>query len=575
MERGPALARQRMELDVGRLVLLAPAFLLGALILLLLFVILWMSLRTGLPGDAGPITLQNYEQVFTDPFTLRVLLDTLAFTGVTMVVVVAFAVPMTLLMGRTDLPFRKVFEVLIGIKILIPSFLVAMGWVLLLSPRNGLINVWLMGLLGLDKAPFSIYSVAMMGYVQGLGFTPLAYFMLAAAFRSVDPALEEASRISGGSSLQTIFRVTLPTTLPAIVATFIYVAMVTFAVFEIPGVIGPPLRIYVFSTAIFRATNPERGLPEYGLAGAYGSIVLIIGLILSYFYLRTIGASHKYAVVTGKGYRPRLIELGKWKWLALAFMALYFIPALLFPFLILVWISLIPYLQVPSAASLATVSFARYLQVGDIVTLRPLLNSIFLIISAPTLVIALSAIISWLVVRSQMRGRRVLDTVAFLPHTIPHILFAVSLAYLALILREYLPLYGTIVIILIAQIVAYVSFGTRTMNSALIQLHPELEEAAKMAGASLPNTLWKITIPLVRHAVANGWVWLALLSFREVTMAVTLMTSEDNSVLTTQIWRTWSQGRLPEAAALGVVIFFVMTVFVAVARGIGRRITDG
>ncbi|MBI4322268.1 MAG: iron ABC transporter permease [Chloroflexi bacterium] len=574
MQRSLAWPRQRIDLDIGRLVLLGPAYLTCALILLLLFVILWMSLHTGLPGEDTPLTLENFQKAFADPFTYRLLLDTLTFAFMTLATVVFFALPMTLLMERTDLPYKRLFEVLIGIKILIPSFLVAIGWVLLLSPRNGLINVWLMGLLGLDKAPFSIYSIAMMGFVQGLGFTPIAYFMVAAAFRSVDPALEEASRMSGAGTLQTILRVTLPTTLPATVAAFIYVGMVTFAVFEIPGIIGAPLRIYVFSTAIYRATNPDTGLPAYGLAGAYGSIVLILGLILSYFYLRIIRASHKYAVVTGKGYRPRLLELGKWKWPAVGFMALYFIPALLLPFLILVWVSLIPYLQVPSMEALASVSLARYFQIGDFLALRPILNTAFLITVAPTIVIALSAIISWLVVKSQVSGRQVLDTVAFLPHTVPQILFAVSLAYLALIFRDYVPIYGTVIIILIAQVVANISFGTRTMNSALIQLHRELEEAARMAGASLANTMWNITVPLVRHAVLNGWIWLALLSFREVTMAITLMTSEANAVLTTQIWRYWNLGRMSEAATLGVVIFFIMAAFVAIARGVGNRIAE-
>lgn len=380
--------------------------------------------------------------------------------------------------------------------------------------------------------------------------------------------------MSGASTLQTILRVTLPTTLPAIIAAFIYTATLCFAVFDIPAVIGAPLRMFVFSTAIYRSTNPLQGMPEYGLAGAYGSIVLVIGLLLSYLYFRAIRASHKYVVVSGKGYRPAIIELGKWKWPAMAFMAFYFIPALALPFLMLVWISIIPYVQVPSVEALATVSAVRYLSIRDFLSLRPALNTLFLIILAPTITISLSTAMSWIVIKTNTRGRQVLDTLGFLPHTTPSILFAISLAYSALIFRDYLPIYGTLAIVIIAHVAAFISFGTRTMNSALIQLHPELEEAAQMSGASLRRVIWDIAVPLIRYGILNGWIWLALLSFREFTMAITLRTSEANSVLTGQIWEYWVGGRVHDVAVLGVLIFFGMSAFVALARWLGGRLIE-
>lgn len=222
----------------------------------------------------------------------------------------------------------------------------------------------------------------------------------------------------------------------------------------------------------------------------------------------------------------------------------------------------------------STISFSRYLNVRDFLTLQPALNTLFLVLIAPTITMILSSTISWLVVKTRMPGRQLLDTAAFLPHTTPSIVFAVSLSFLALIFREYVPIYGTITIILVAHVITFVSFGTRTLNGVLVQLHPELEEAARMAGASVLNTFRNITVPLVRHAVLNGWIWLALLSFREVTTAITLRTSEANSVLAAQIWGLWASGLVPEAAVLGVMIFFAMTGFVALARGIGGRVVD-
>ncbi|MDP2726389.1 MAG: iron ABC transporter permease [Dehalococcoidia bacterium] len=574
LARTRGLARLTADLDLGRMGLLLVAGLGCSLILVLLGVILWISFRAGLPGEATPYTLENYRNVVSDPFTYRVLTNTGIFGGVTMAVVMFFTLPMAWLVQRTDMPFKRGFEILISLNILIPNFLVAMGWILLLNPKNGAINTLLMGLLGLEKAPFSVYNVGMMGYVQGMALLPVAYFMVAAAFYAMDPALEESSRMSGASTWQTLARVTLPVAMPAIVASFIYVAMIAVAVFEIPAIIGAPSNILVFSTAIYYATRPDFGLPQYGMAGAYGSIVLFIGLAMSYSYLRTIRASHKYAIVTGKGYRPAPLGLGRWKWAGLGFMSLYFFPSLVVPFLILIWASLIPYVQVPSLEAVSLLSLALYTRIGEFLPIRPVLNTLMLLIVVPTVTMVLSTAISWLVIRHRVAGRQLMDTIAFLPHATPSIIFAISLAYLALLVRNYVPLYGTLLIIVIAHAIVYVSFGTRTMNTALIQIHRELEEAGVASGASAFRVLLTVTMPLISRAILNAWIWIGLLSFREVTMAITLMTSDSNTVLTTQIWRYWGSGQIRESAALGVIVFFMMAILVTISRLAGSRIAE-
>lgn len=524
----------------------------------------------GLPGETSPATLANYREAFLDPFTWQVLKNTVFFALGTVVVVFFFAVPAAWLIERTDIPCRRLWLTLMGLGIVIPTFLKAIAWILLLSPKIGILNKLFMDAFGLETALVNIYNLWGMSVIQGIILTPPAFFMIAAAYKSMDPSLEEAAFVSGVGRLKTLFFINLRLTLPAILAAVLYLFITAIEVFEIPGLIGAPARIFVFSTLIYYATHPEVGLPKYGLAGAYGMIMLVLAFASSYLYFRVIRQSHKYVVVTGKGYRPKLIELGRLKGLAVFFLLFYFTLEIFLPFVTLVWASLVPYIQVPSAEAFSKITLANYLKVPDYSGWKPFVNTVLLMLSAPTLSIFLSLVISWVVIRSQVRGRYLLDGIAFLPHAVASILFAVALSYLALVYRQYFPVYGTLIIIILANAIKYISFGTRTLNGALIQIHRELEEAAQVTGASNLRILWKIVIPLVGAALFNGWLWIALLTFREVTMALTLI-SPKNVVLSTLVWNLWGAGYVPEAAAMGVILVFVLAGFVVVARKLGER----
>ena len=553
------------HLAIGVLAAVASLF-----IIIPVLTIIITSFRIGLPGETSALTLENYREAFLDPFTWQVLKNTVFFALGTIVVIFFFAVPAAWLIERTDIPCRRLWLTLMGLGIVIPTFLKAIAWILLLSPKIGILNKLFMEILGLDTAPISIYNLWGMSFIQGIILTPPAFFMIAAAYKSMDPSLEEAAFVSGVGRLKTLFFINLRLTLPAILAAILYLFITTIEVFEIPGLIGAPARIFVFSTLIYYATHPEVGLPKYGLAGAYGMIMLVLAFASSYLYFRVIRQSHKYVVITGKGYRPRLIELGRMKSLAVLFLLFYFTLEIFLPFVTLVWASLVPYIQVPSAEAFSKITLANYLKVPDYSGWKPILNTVLLMLSAPTLSIFLSLIISWVVIRSQVRGRYLLDGIAFLPHAVASILFAVALSYIALVYRQFFPLYGTLAIIILANAIKYVSFGTRTLNGALIQIHRELEEAAQMTGASNLRILRKIVIPLIGAALFNSWLWIALLTFREVTMALTLI-SPKNVVLSTLVWNLWGAGYVPEAAAMGVILVFVLAGFVVVARKIGEK----
>ncbi|HEY7060624.1 MAG TPA: iron ABC transporter permease [Chloroflexota bacterium] len=533
--------------------------------------VLVMSLRTGLPGQARPLTFANFSEVFSDPFTAQVMGNTLSFAAAAIGVTLLFAVPLVWLMTRTDLPGKETIYVLMTVGILIPVFLRVIGWILLFSPQIGLVNQALMSLFGLSEAPLSLYNVFGMAVTQGISFVPAAFFMLAAAYRAIDPTLEEAAYTSGASKLETVLRVNVPLTMPAILGVMIYLLMTAVSVFETPALLGLPSRTFVLSSAIYFAVTPQTGLPKYGLAATYGLIMMVLGLLAAYFYFRVVSEGKKYAVISGKGYRPRALELGSWKGAAVGFVAFYFGLEIFLPFAALVWASLLPYLQVPSLAALHDVTLSYYTTLPSYVSMTPIVNTIILVLAAPTLTVAVSLAVSWIVVRTRSAVRGPVDMLAFLPHAIPSIVFAVALAWLALSYRTWLPLYGTLLLIILAHTITSLAYGTRTMNSALIQVHSELEEAGKLSGANTPQVFRRILLPLVAGAVFNAWLWLALLSYREVTMALVLY-SPASEVLPTLIWKLWASSSVPQVSALGVILIVLVTSIVFALRSMFTRL---
>jgi len=538
-----------------------------------LIMVVLMSLRTGFPGEGGPLTLANFIAVYSAPSTYKILLNTLLFAFGTVIVGLAFAVPLVWLLNRTDIPFKNTIYVLMTVGILIPVFLRTIAWILLLSPRIGLVNQWALQLFNLDQPIISLYNIPGMAFIQGVSFVPSAFFMLSAAYRTMDPALEEAAYTSGVSKLQTFLRINIPITWPAIAGVMVYLFMSAIAVFEVPAIIGFPARILVLSASIFTSTNPPTGLPNYGVAGAYGAVMLLAGLILAYFYVRLVQQGKKYTVITGRGYRPRQIPLGRWKWAALAFALLYLSMEVFIPFLVLLWASLLPHLQLPSTEALSEISFTNYATIFDFVDAMPFINTAILMVAVPTATMVLSVLVSWIVVRTQVNFRGSLDTVAFLPHAIPSILLGVGLGYLGLAYRDYFPVYGTVIIIAIAHTISWIAYGTRTTNGVMIQVHRELEEAGKVAGASTPRVLGRIVLPLIAAGIFNSWIWISMLSYREVTMALALGTRK-NLVISTIVWQFWGNGWVPEVSAPGVLLVLFAVLVVGLLKFIFSRIGE-
>ena len=567
--RAAARAGSRSPSPWG-LVVGAIAVLVAAGVTVPLLLTLLMSVKQGLLTQPGVLSLEAYQTVWSRPTSWDALANTVLFAAGTTLVALGFGVPLALIAERSDLRGRHLFLPLMTVKLVMPVYIVAMAWILLLSPTIGVINTVLMSLFRLETAPLSIYGVAGMAFVQGLSLASVAYFMLSGVFRAMDATLEEAAHVAGVSTLRTFWRVNLPLAWPGLLGAIIYIFMIGMGSFEVPAIIGAPQGVYVLATEIYRAVSPDAGLPKYNVAAAFGSVLLLAGLVLMYCLLEAAGREPQ--VRGGHGTRvphrtaaPRAEERpGR------GFAVAYFALALLLPFLALVWVSLNRYVRPFSPEAFGELGFDAYGRVFGIIGLQPLLNTLVLVLVAPTVAVLLSFLVSWIVLRTRAPGRSVLDTLAFLPHATPAVLMAVAFSFLFLSLYGFVPIYGTLWSLVIVLVIMKLPFGTRTLNATLIQLHPE--PGGGLPGAGIPprKIVWRVPVPLLAPVLLNTWLWLALIAYREVTVPVVL-SSPQNQVVATAIWRLWQTSRIPEAAALGVVVMlFALVVIFAAGRAIRR-----
>jgi iron(III) transport system permease protein len=545
----------------------------SVIILAHLAVVLWLAWTRGSPGDADlAYTAQNFVEVFSDPRTFAVLRDTAAFALIALTIALAFGIPIAWLAERTDFPGKTLLFTLMAVGLLIPGFAAAMGWLFLLHPRIGLLNQLLIGVFHLARPPLDITGIAGMGFVQGLNLAPLAFIMTAAVFRSLDPSLEEAARIHGAGGLTVLRRITMQLAWPGILAGAIYVFMTAFAAFDVPAIIGWGNRVFTFTTYLYLLLNPQDTLPRYGMGAALSTVAMAIAALMSAWYGLMQRQSQRFAVVTGKAYRPKIARLGRApRAAAWGFVGLYLLLGKALPIALLVWSSLLPFFQLPSARALATVSLDHYESLPWDLVATGLWNTSILAVLTPTLTLAVSLAFSWIVLRSRFPGRAGFDFIAFLPHAVPSIIFGVGALLLTLfVIQRALAIYGTVWILLAVFSIARLSYGTRMTNSALIQIHGELEECALMCGATRWTALRRISLPLIYPTLLYAWLWIALLIFRELTLAV-ILTTGDNLTFPVVVWSLWLGGGLGQASALAMVMLLAMTPMIVVYWLMARR----
>jgi iron(III) transport system permease protein len=530
--------------------------------------LLWQSFFTPQTASkAAVFTLGNYITAYTSSDTARLFWNSVQFALGT--AAFAFIVGTTLawMNERTNTPFKSLFFALSLIPLVIPGILFTVAWILLGSPKIGIVNLILQSALGLEGPVFNIYSMWGMIWVDGLHYSPVAFLLMTAAFRSMDPSLEESAMMSGANVFQVLGRITLPLAWPAIFATFLILFVRAIESFEVPALLGLPVGIRVFTSSIYQAVH--RYPSQIGLASAYAITLLAITTIGIYFISKLSSSGSKYATMTGKGFRPRQIDLGPWRWVAAALFVVYFAFIVVLPFAVLLWSSFQRFYAVPSWAALQNLTLDPYRFVLTYPNLgRSVWNSLVLSFSSATVIMLVTSVICWIVVKTKLPGRWLLDNLASLPMVFPGLVL--GLALMIFYLNVDVGVYGTMWILFIAYLTRFMPYGMRFNTTSMLQIHKELEESAAMSGASWFTAFRRIVLPLLKPGLVAGWIYIMIVSIRELSSSI-LLYSPGTEVVSIIIWELWENGQYVELSALGVLFILMLLVLVMISQAVGRK----
>ena len=565
---------------IGRRAFKAGLFALGALVLFWLIVlpllmVVMVSFRSGTPLDLGPFTFANYALTYSYPLTYTTLMNSLLYAGVSVAIVMVIAILFAWLVERTDMPFRSLAWALILLPIGMPSFLLTMSWILLLNPRVGVLNVMLRSVLGffgltMETGPFNIYSLGGMIFVNSITGLTTVFLLVVGAFRLINQEIEDAAHVCGANKRVTLWKVTLPVLMPALTVATLYKFAGDLNDMDIPLLLGLQKQIYVLPTLIFFSAFYSTPI-EWGLATALSSPFIIIAISLSYAYFHFIikqAERQKYVTVTGKASQSRRIELGKWRYPAFGLFLIYFILSTALPLLILMWASLLPSYRPPSWQALSLLTFSKYLDIANWPNIgRVLINTLVLGGSTAIFAMLVAFFISWIVVRSRAPGRFFLDAAIFVPHVLPGSVVALGLVFTYLHPAfRWLPIYGTLWIMVAGLLVTYLPFSTRLMNGALTQIHKELEEAGMVSGARRITVLLRITLPLVLPPFVMGFIWVASHAFRSLTIPLMLSTPETETI-SVLLFFLWDRNAdFSGTAALGMLLITTISILTLLSR---------
>lgn len=503
---------------------------------------------TKLTGEIDEFTFRYYRDLFRELQVVGPFLNTLYFSVGSALLATLLGGLIAWIVTRTDAPFRGLGYFTAFASFGTPFILYTIGWLLLLG-KAGPVNFWLKRFLGQTEPVVNVYSMWGMIFVESLLWSPFVFLMLAAAFRSMDPSLEEASAACGARVWQTLRRISLRLLLPAFFSVMLLIFIRSFESFEIPALVGLPGDIRVLTTSIY--LDAQKLPAQYGSAGAFSVLLMLVVAGTLYLYFRVTREGDRFQTVTGKGYRPALINLGKWRGLAAAGLLLYSFVLLVLPFFIILWASLLPFYIQPSFEGMSLFTLKNYITAIHYPKITDSIkNSMLLGLGSATLVMALTTLASWILVRSKLRGRWLLDLLTTLPLLFPGIVM--GLAILRFYLLVPIPIYGTLWILLVAFVTRYIPYGIRYTHSGLLQLHRELEEAAYTAGASWLNCMRRIILPLLTPSFLGGWVFVFLLSAKELSMSI-LLVSPQTPVVSVAIYELWENGQVGELAAFSVI----------------------
>jgi iron(III) transport system permease protein len=512
----------------------------------------------------GGWTLANFASTFTAPGFGTLVGNSFLYAGATAVFSTVVGFGLAWLVARTNTPLKAFAHVAALVPLIIPGILNTVAWSLLLSPERGPINMMLRNL---HLPIFNVFSLTGMVFVQSIHVIPVAYLMGTASFTSMDSSLEEAALASGASPLRTWRTITLRMARPALLSAGLLMFIQTISTFEVPQLIGVPGRRFVFVSRIYSAL--QNFPPDYGTVGVLGIFVLVIalaGLVLS----QRLGRSAAVQTITGKGFRAQPQDLGRWRWLGVVAILVFFLVAVALPLLMLVWSSLLPGYQLPSIAALHRLTLSNYAEVFRQPNLiHSVQNSLITAVVSAAVVTTLSAVVAYLTVKTKIRGRGVLDSLATIPIAVPSVVMGVGILYWYLIVPG-VHLYGTLLILIVAFVTISLPYGMRYLGPGMGQIKDELEEAATASGASWGQTFRRVFVPLLMPSLLSAFLYTMIVAFREISAAIFLYSS-GTEVVSVQVYDLYSNGSYPVVAALGILMVVFLSLLAGVVRLVSKR----
>ena len=551
-----ARGRARGWPGVEAVILGGASALVCVLVLLPVGMLLFTSIRIEEFGEPSYFSLKNFTEFVVSPRILRSIANTLIVSTGATLVAGAFGITLAWIHARTNTPGRRILEPLTLIPFFLSPYVGAIAWSYLAAPRVGMLNGWLRGLLGLATDPLSVYNRGGIIWVLALFFSPVMYLFVIGSLRRIDPALEESARTSGSGLLETTRRVTLPLVTPAILSGAILVFVSSAGEFGVPLALGSPFKIETMTTQIYNLTGGSN--IDYNASAALSCVLAVVTLAFVFLHRRVV-LPRSYTTITGKGYRPRLIDLGRRRYAALGFNLLYLLMAVFLPLLALLLVSISVRWEGrfdPQALTLANYAYVFTYPISA----RALGNSLKLAVGGATLCMVLTLLVAYAIHRGRGRGRALLDFLSSLPVGFPGIVLAMGI----LIAYIRTPLYSTLWIILVGYITRYLPYGQRMVSSVLLSLSPELDQSSRTSGASWATTLRRITLPLLKPGLVAGWLLLFVIFLREFPISV-LLYKGGLEVLSVAVWyfvehetavRTAAVAMVQVVLLLGAIVLF-------------------
>lgn len=536
------------------------------LIMVPLAVVIFGAFRDGQPGQPGTYTLMKFVEAYKGTL-VKTVGNTLVFALGAALLAMTFGTFLAWVTERTDAPLRTLIYAISLFPLIAPGVLMASAWVLVLHPRIGIINVWARSLFGIEGTLLNGYSMGGMIWAQAIDQVSLPFLLMCAAFRSMDPSLEEASFVSGARFGTTMRRVTLPLMLPALLAVFLLVFVRAIESFDVPAVLGMPGGIPVFATQVFLAVwdIPQ----DYNVASAFGVGYLAISLFLLFLYHRATRMSERYVTVTGKAFRPRSMQLGHWRWPASLLSMLLLVISVGLPVFVFTWTSFVKFYQVPSLSQLPHFSLDNYREILELPhTLQSIYNTLLVGILSALIIILIASIISWIVIRTRIRGRKFLDFLSFAPIAIPGTVMGLALLWLYLVIP--IPIYATLWILILAFVGKYITVAVRSTHASMQQISKELEEVSTVSGASWFQTFRSVVLPLMAPGLVVAFIYSLSLTFKVLSIPI-LLGSVDTKLMSVTIYNLYQDGQYPMLSAMGVILLFLVLSLALTGTYIGRR----